>query len=110
LLQYNRPVDRKTLQQFLGLAGYYRRFLPNFSHMSAVLSSLLRKNVEFKWTDGAEKAFVDLKSRLSSRPILRPPDFSEEFCMAVDASNVAVGHLFQVLDGVKYPICYFSKK
>jgi hypothetical protein len=36
LLQYNRPVDRKTLPQFLGLAGYYRRFLPNFSHMSAV--------------------------------------------------------------------------
>ena len=83
LLQYNRPVDRKSLQQFLGLAGYYRRFLPNFSHMSAVLSSLLRKNVEFKWSDEAEKAFVDLKSRLSTRPILRPPDFSKEFCMAV---------------------------
>lgn len=111
LLQYNRPVDRKTLQQFLGLAGYYRKFLPNFSHISAVLSSLLRKNVEFKWTDEAEKAFVDLKSRLSSRPILRPPDFSKEFCMAVDASNVAVGgHLFQVIDGVEHPICYFSKK
>jgi Reverse transcriptase (RNA-dependent DNA polymerase) len=62
LLQYNRPVDRKTLPQFLGLAGYYRRFLPNFSHMSAVSSSLLRKNVEFKWTEEAEKVFVDLKS------------------------------------------------
>ena len=111
LLQYKRPVDRKSLQQFLGLAGYYRRFLPNFSHMSAVLSSLLRKNVEFKWSDEAEKAFVDLKSRLSTRPILRPPDFSKEFCMAVDASNVAVGgHLFQVIDGVEHPICYFSKK
>ena len=80
LLQYDRPVDRKTLQQFLGLAGYYRRFLPNFSHMSAVLSSLLRKNVDFKWSEEAEKAFIDLKSRLSTRLILRPPDFSKEFC------------------------------
>jgi RNase H-like domain found in reverse transcriptase/Reverse transcriptase (RNA-dependent DNA polymerase)/Integrase zinc binding domain/Integrase core domain/SCAN domain len=111
LLQYNRPIDRKTLQQFLGLAGYYRKFLPNFSHMSAVLSSLLRKNAEFKWTEEAEKAFVDLKSRLSSRPILRPPNFAQEFCMAVDASNIAVGgHLFQVIDGIEHPICYWSKK
>jgi hypothetical protein len=47
--------------------------------MSAVFSSLLRKNVEFKWTEEAEKAFVDLKSRVSSRPILRLPIFQKSF-------------------------------
>ena len=111
LLQYGRPVDRKSLQSFLGLAGYYRRFLPNFSHMSAVLSNLLKKNVKFEWTDEAETAFVDLKSRLATRPILRPPDWSKPFCLAVDSSNIAVGgNLFQIIDGVEHPICFFSKK
>src|SRR5664279_1626082 len=111
LLQFNRPLDRKQLQQFLGLAGYYRRFSPNFSHMSAVLSNLLRKDVRFEWTKEAEDAFVDLKSRLGTRPILRPPDFSKPFCMAVDASNIATGgHLFQLIDGIEHPICFYSKK
>jgi RNase H-like domain found in reverse transcriptase/Reverse transcriptase (RNA-dependent DNA polymerase) len=111
LLQYGRPVDRKSLQSFLGLAEYYRRFLPNFSHMSAVLSNLLKKNVKFEWTEEAETAFVDLKSRLATRPILRPPDWSKSFCLAVDSSNIAVGgNLFQIIDGVEHPICFFSKK
>src|SRR5664279_2095115 len=111
LLQFNRPADRKQLQQFLGLAGFYRKFLPNFSHLSAVLSNLLRKDVKFEWSQDAETAFLDLKSRLGSRPILRPPDFSKPFCMAVDASNVAAGgYLFQVIDDVEHPICFFSRK
>ena len=110
-LQHERPSDRKQLQQFLGLAGYYRRFLPNFSHTTAVLSNLLRKNTKFEWTQEADIAFLDLKSRLASRPILRPPDFTLPFCMAVDASNVAVGaYLFQVVDDIEHPICFYSKK
>jgi hypothetical protein len=47
------------LQTFLGLAGYYRRYLPNFSHTSAALSTLLRKDVKFEWTVEAEKAFLN---------------------------------------------------
>ena len=79
--------------------------------LSTVLSSLLRKNVKFEWNEKAETAFVDLKSRLATRPVLRPPDFSKPFCLAVDSSNVAVGgHLFQVIDDVEHPICFFSKK
>jgi transposase InsO family protein len=111
LLQYDRPKNRKQLLSFLGLAGYYRRHLPNFSHTSAVLSNLLRKDVKFEWSEDAQKAFVDLKSRLGSRPILRPADYTKEFCMAVDTSAVAIGaNLFQVYDGVEHPICYFSRK
>jgi len=54
---------------------------------------------------------TDLKSRLVTQPILRPPDVSKPFSLAVDASDVAIGAvLFQVVDGIEHPICYFSKK
>ena len=54
---------------------------------------------------------MDLKSRLSSGPILRPPDFDKLFCVAVDASNFCVGAcLFQEFDGLEHPICYLSRK
>jgi hypothetical protein len=110
-LSFDRPANRKQLQQFLGLAGYYRRFLPNFSHTTAVLSNLLRKTVNFEWSTEAESAFLDLKSRLGSRPILRPPDFTLPFAMAVDSSNLAIGaNLFQTVDGIEHPICYYSRK
>jgi RNase H-like domain found in reverse transcriptase len=54
---------------------------------------------------------VDLKSRLATRPILRPPDYDKQFCLAVDASQFCVGSvLFQVTDDVEHPICYMSRK
>ena len=108
---FPRPTDRKSVQRFLGLAGYFRRFIPHYSDLSRVLSDLLKKNTKFVWTDACEQAFVDIKSRLASRPILRPPNYDLPFCMAVDASDMAVGAcLFQVVDGIEHPICYLSKK
>jgi len=63
------------------------------------------------WTPETESAFIDLKSRLVSRPILRPPNFQQPFCLSVDASGVAIGAcLFQVVDSVEHPVCYYSKK
>jgi hypothetical protein len=57
-----------------------------------------------------EQAMVDIKSRLAPSPILRPPDFTKPFSLAVDASDVAVGAcLFREVDGLEHPICYFSK-
>lgn len=111
LLEFPRPSDVKQLRSFLGLAGYYRRFLPHYSDIAACLNNLLRKGVEFCWTAEAEVAYLDLKSRLASRPILRSPDFSLPFSLAVDASNIAIGaNLFQIVDNIEHPICYFSKK
>ena len=101
----------KQLRSFLGLAGYYRRFLPHYADIASCLNNLLRKGVKFCWTAEAEAVFLDLKSRLASQPILRPPNFALPFCMAVDASDVAIGaNLFQVIDGIEHPICYFSKR
>lgn len=111
LLGFPQPVSKKQVQAFLGLASYYRRYLPHFSEITLPLTSMLKKGQKFSWSIEAEKSFLDLKSRLASRPILRPPDFDKPFCMAVDASHFCVGAcLFQVIDEIEHPICYLSRK
>ena len=112
ILKYNRPSDKKKqLRSFLGIAGYYRKFIPHFAQIAACLTNLLHKNKKFVWTNAEEAAFLDLKSRMASRPILRPSDFKLPFALAVDASDVAVGaNLFQVVDNVEHPVCYYSKR
>jgi len=111
LVNFPRPLDRKQLRSFLGLVGYYRRFIPHFATIVSVLMDMLRKSVKFLWSNEAEAAFVEIKSRLSSNPILRPPDFNLPFCIGIDASNVAVSaYLFQVIDGIEHLVCYYSKR
>ena len=111
IFKFNRPTDKKQLRSFLGIAGYYRKFIPHFAQIAACLTNLLRKNKKFVWTDVEDTAFLDLKSRLASRPILRPPDFTLPFGLAVEASDVAIGaNLFQVVDNVEHPVCYYSKR
>ena len=88
LIEFPRPSDVKQVRSFLGLAGYYRRFLPHFADISTSLTNLLRKGVKFCWTTEAEIAFLDLKSILASRPILRPSNFTLPFAMAVNASGL----------------------
>ena len=111
LLSFPAPTTRRQLQQFLGLAGYYRKFVPHFAQITSCLSDLLKKGTKFVWTPQTERAFLDLKSRLATQPILRPPDFTKPFCLAVDASDVAIGAvLFQEVEGLEHPICYYSKK
>jgi len=62
LLNFPRPTNRKQLRSFLGLASYYRKFLPHFAHISACLTNLLRKGIKFVWDEDSETAFLDLKS------------------------------------------------
>jgi len=75
----------------LGLASYYRKYLPHFANLSANLSHMLRKGVRFVWTESAQQSFLDIrpKSMLASQPV--PPHFNEPFIIAVDASDVAIG-------------------
>jgi len=71
----------------------------------------MKKNSKFVWTEARKTVFIDIKSRLASRPILRPLNYDLPFQMAVHASDVAVGAcLFQTVDGIEQPICYLSKK
>ena len=111
LLKFPRPTTRKQLQSFLGLASYYRKYIPHFADLSANLSDMLRKGVRFVWSEPAEKSFLDIKSRLASQPVLVPKNFSEPFIIAVDASDIAIGAAqLQERDGLEQPICFLSRK
>ena len=93
------------------LASYYRKFLPNFADLTLPLTILLKKGVSFKWSPEADKTFVDLKSRLASRPILRPPNYDLPFSMAIYASDAAVSAvLFQTVEDIEHPTCFLSRK
>ena len=68
------PKNPKEVKQFLGLAGYYRKFVPRFADISRALTHLTKKDVEFKWTPECENCFQILKEFLQQAPILKYPD------------------------------------
>ena len=78
---------------FLGLAGYYRRFIENFSRLAAPMTRLTRKEVKFEWDDRCEKAFQELKRRLTSAPILIVPDKGQGYTVYCDASRAGLGRV-----------------
>ncbi|XP_040930168.1 uncharacterized mitochondrial protein AtMg00860-like [Gossypium hirsutum] len=80
------PKTIKALRGFLGLVGYYRKFIKNYEEVVALLTSLLKKNA-FNWTKEADVAFTQLKTSLSTAPVLELPNFKEEFVVECDASN-----------------------
>ncbi|XP_053698701.1 uncharacterized protein LOC128745649 [Sabethes cyaneus] len=112
ILNYARPRNVKDIRRLLGLAGFYQRFIREYSRIVAPISDLLKKSrSKFVWTDAAEVAFGELKSALVSAPILGNPDFSLPFSIESDASDNAVGAaLIQRQDNVPQVIAYFSKK
>lgn len=108
------PVPRtvKQVRSFLGMTGWYRRFVANYADVSAPITSLLQKNKTFTWTTEAEEAFKVLKTALTTAPILTHPDFTKPFVIQCDASSSGVGSvLYQIGgDNEEHPIAYFSKK
>jgi len=111
MLNFPRPNNKKQLQSLQGLASYYRRYIPHFAELAAPWNELLKKGVKFVWNESAERSFIDLKSRLASKPILTPPDYNRPFFVAVDASQVCIGAcLFQNYEDVEHPVCFFSRK
>ena len=98
------PKSIKEVQQFLGFANFYRKFIRDFSSVAAPISALTRKTgAPFLWTPEAEKAFKNLKLRFSSAPILVLPDPSLPFVVEVDASNVGVGAVLSQRSNVQRP-------
>jgi hypothetical protein len=81
------PNTPKQLRNFLELAGYYRRFVPQFSKIANPLHKILKKDAKFVWGEEQEIAFRSLKQKLTSEPILQYPDFSSDFILTTDASN-----------------------
>ncbi|KAI2645215.1 Retrovirus-related Pol polyprotein from transposon 17.6 [Labeo rohita] len=97
-----KPQTKTQVRAFLGLAGYYCCFIPNFSSLAAPLTDLTRKGQPEKvcWTATAEEAFVRIKTALTSSPVLRAPDFSCPFLLQTDASDTGLGAvLSQIQEG-----------
>ena len=106
------PTDLTTVRRFLGLASYYRRFVPKFAKIAAPLHALLKKENVFEWTSDCTTAFNLLKDALTSSPVLAYPKFGpdSEFILETDASYVGLGAvLSQQQDGKAHPIAYASR-
>ena len=104
-----RPTSIAEVCSFLGLTGYYRRFVKNWAAIASPLSDLTGKRKQFVWGDEQELAFERLKEVLSSPPVLAYPNFTGEhpFCLKTDASDTAIGAIVtQVQDGKERVIAY----
>ncbi|PTQ27291.1 hypothetical protein MARPO_0207s0002 [Marchantia polymorpha] len=103
------PTNAKGVAKLLGHVGWYRELIPDFAKIVVPITQLLRKENRFEWTDACQEAFEELKSRLSTYPVLRPPDWSMPFHVFCDASSVAVGSaLYEKRKDL--PIAYASRQ
>lgn len=110
ILEYPAPKNLKQLRRFLGMAGWYSRFIDNFSEKKVPLTKLLSKNCPWNWEPEQQAAFEWIKQAIVTAPVLIRPDFSLPFQVHSDASNFAVGAvLTQMRDGYEHPICFASR-
>jgi len=108
--QFPRPKTPKHIKQFLGLAGYYRRFILNFSKLVKPLINLLKNDTRFEWTSAQKESFEILKQKLCEESILQYPDFSKPFILTTDASGIAMGDILsQGKINKDRPIAYASR-
>ena len=85
------PTNVKTIRQFLGHAGFYRRFIQDFSKIAKPLYKLLQKDAKFEWDAECQQGFEELKAYLTTTPIVRALDWKLPFEVMCDASDLAVG-------------------
>ncbi|CAB0038506.1 unnamed protein product [Trichogramma brassicae] len=110
VMNYPAPTDLKSLRRFLGMLGWYARFIPNDTEMKLPLLKLTKKNAEWIWADEQQQAFEALKKALTEAPVLARPDFARPFIVQCDASALAIGGvLSQVFDDGEHPIVYVSR-
>ena len=104
------PKTATEVRSFLGLAGYYRRYIRGFTAIAAPLHALTRKDAVFHWSEDCQAAFDQLKTLLTTSPITAFPDFSQAFRLYTDASTAGLGAILaQVRDGKEHIICCASR-
>ena len=113
VLTFPIPATKTHVRAFLGLTGYYRRFIPNYASLAVPLTDLTKKSapMQVQWNDQCNQAFEDLKNLLCSSPVLQSPDFEKPF-IQTDASDRGLGAVLSQRDdrGSDHPVAYYSRK
>ena len=104
------PTNVKTVRQFLGHAGFYRRFIKDFSKIAKPLYKLLEKDAEFSWDEDCQRSFEELKTYLTTAPIVRAPNWQLPFEVMCDASDLAIGAVLGQREDVKPYVVYYARK
>ena len=109
--EFATPRDVHAVRRFLGLASYYRRFVPLFAKLAHSLHALTRKGAVFDWDSNCQKAFDSLKQRLKEAPVLAYPQFDRNFILETDASGMGLGAVLSQVqeDGKPHPIAFASR-
>jgi hypothetical protein len=106
VLNWMSPATVSEIQSFLGLAGYYRRFIKDFSKIAKPMTKLVEKNKAFEWTKEGQASFEELKKRLTSSPVLVLPDLTKKFDIYCDVSPQGLGCVLMQEGQV---VCYASR-
>lgn len=111
MVNIKTPQNVEDIGTFLGMTGYYQRFIENYAELTIPLRQLQKKNTPFIWTPKCQEAFDKLKEMLSSAPILAYPDFSKRFRLQPDACQFSIGAVLSQVgdDNKEHPVAYFSR-
>ena len=105
------PKSKTNIRAFIGLCGFFRKFIESFAFIAKPLTEMTKETVKFAWGEPQQDAFDKLKNRLSTAPILKAPDFSRCWYIITDACDIGVASwLGQRYDGKIHPVAYFSRQ
>lgn len=107
ILDWPTPSNSKEVQSFLGLVGYFRRFIKDYAKIAVPLTRLTRKDTKFDWTEECAQAFEEMKRLVTNPPLLAYPDFDTKFILQTDASDYAIGAV--LLNQDRKPIHFISR-
>lgn len=117
ICEFKIPKTKRDARSFLGIGGYYRKFVKDYSTIAAPLMDLTKKDQPEKivWKPEHQHAFDEIKQRLSSEPVLKGPNYQQEFIIETDASEVGIGAVLCQADthnqeGPDQPIAFYSRK
>lgn len=102
------PQELKALMRFLGMTGYYQRFVLNFADPSTPLTDLVSPKKRFIWAHECQNSFPKIRTLLINAPILKSPQFDKPFILHIDASDAGAGTVLMQYsdDQVLHPVCY----